>query len=235
MKVKQLTGTMTPKKARAVKPTHSESPKTKGTTANEPLVEEGKAGSGAPLSKFETDAASATLGKSSSRRGRLSNNISVSIDLRHLSESARHLAPEHIGNAVDQPNAQPPAARLHGPCSEVVVDMNVTGDFAGDQTQCGTSLFAAGRAALEFARAELARTGIERADLDKLTTEHVTIRTAFATFLVRFDDPAEVATLQLQLLTCRIRFVAMTNVLSKWCSDVPAQPADASAIKTDEN
>lgn len=138
----------------------------------------------------------------------MSNRIRISIDISHLPDDARRLAPDHIGSTAGQPNALLPAARLRGLRCAVTVDLNVHEFLVGDHAEYGTSVFAAGRAALEFARAELARMGLRKDKLDQLSTAHVAIQKATVAYLFKFSRQAEASAFSMAM-TQRARAVGL--------------------------
>lgn len=79
--------------------------------------------------------------------------------------------------------------------SRITVTLNVPDTLVGYQFQQGASTFAAGRAALEIARIELARKGLPKDALDKLTTAHVSLERASVPFLIRLGTAAQTSAL----------------------------------------
>ena len=71
-----------------------------------------------------------------------------------------------------------------GPVSHIDVAVDARDIVADTAFQHGTSVFATGQGGLELTRIELARAGIAKRDLDLLTTDRVSLRTAVATYLV---------------------------------------------------
>lgn len=97
--------------------------------------------------------------------------------------------------------------QLHGPvyktfwaesgrarlATHITADLNVPHTLVGHRFEYGTSVFASGRAALELARIELARSGIPKEELDKLSTAHVSLQKVTVTYLLRFASQAEIS------------------------------------------
>jgi len=72
--------------------------------------------------------------------------------------------------------------------------LQVPDDLSGKHAEYGTSVFAAGRAGLELARTHLAKSGIDRQELEQLTTADVSIERAAATYIFKFVGKAQTTT-----------------------------------------
>lgn len=99
--------------------------------------------------------------------------------------------------------------QLHGPvyktfwaesssgrlATHITADLNVPNVLVdiGHHLEHGTSVFATGRAALELARIELARSGIPKEELDKLSATHVSLQKVTVAYLLRFASKAEIS------------------------------------------
>lgn len=70
-------------------------------------------------------------------------------------------------------------------------ELNIPNATVGHNLVHGTSVFAAGRAALEHLRIWMAQSGLPRSELDLLTTEDVSLRGVTITYLIRCGSPAE--------------------------------------------
>jgi hypothetical protein len=74
---------------------------------------------------------------------------------------------------------------------QIDADLNIPNALTGQNLEHGTSVYAAGVAALEMQRIWMAKAGLGRAVLDLLTAECVDLRGVTITYLFRFDDEAE--------------------------------------------
>jgi hypothetical protein len=70
-------------------------------------------------------------------------------------------------------------------------DLNIPNSMVGHNLEHGTSVFAAGRAALEHLRIWMAQSGLPRAELDLLTVADVELRGVTITYLIRCATQAE--------------------------------------------
>lgn len=139
----------------------------------------------------------------------MTNNTVISIDVSHFPDSIRQAMPEVFGASTNCGDAL--ATEIHGKqpqlapaayktifvesdrvrlASHIIADLDVPATVVGPQFEHGTSVFAAGHAALELARIELARACLSKDTLDALRIRHVALENVPATFLLRLDTSA---------------------------------------------
>jgi hypothetical protein len=115
----------------------------------------------------------------------MSFNTQISIDISFLPQEVRKLLPYHLELTTQVPKCEYCGEDLVPP-SNITVNANVPAERFGDNLEYGTSVFAAGRYALELARIALASAGTSKASLDLLTTAHVSIRRATVPYVFQF-------------------------------------------------
>ena len=96
-----------------------------------------------------------------------------SIDASDLSDDARCKLPAQ---------GQQPA-----PLAAIAMRMDVTTDLGCHPFECGTSVYAAGRAALALAQTQLAEAGIAQSELEQLRTANVSVMQAVVPFIFQFE------------------------------------------------
>jgi hypothetical protein len=114
-------------------------------------------------------------------------SLHLSVDLCHLTEESRQLA--RMSDLGTVHRAKPPSSSVRRDKprrGSIAFELKVPDDLAGKHAEYGTSVFAAGRGGLELVRTQLAQAGIEREELDQLTTANVSIEQAAATYVFKF-------------------------------------------------
>jgi hypothetical protein len=130
----------------------------------------------------------------------MTNNTLVTVDVSQLANHVRKHVPEqieasfavYVASDVHEKVPKPIYKTLYEESSNgrlvssISLDLNIPDFLVGPQFQQGSSVFACGRAALEIVRIELARIGLPKEALDKLTTEDVTWQQVRLPFMFRF-------------------------------------------------
>ncbi|MBK7646694.1 MAG: hypothetical protein IPJ12_05920 [Betaproteobacteria bacterium] len=139
-----------------------------------------------------------------------------SIDASDLSDDARCKLPAQ---------GQQPA-----PLAAIAMRMDVTTDLGCHPFECGTSVYAAGRAALALAQTQLAEAGIAQSELEQLRTANVSVMQAVVPFIFQFEKISE-AKLFAKALDQRARLLGLEIRHDKASNSVVyrEQVADASA------
>lgn len=150
-----------------------------------------------------------------------------SIDASHLPDDARRLLPaEQTGNLANISGA----LGLSAFPAAITMDFEVPTDLGCNSIECGTSVFAAGRAALALARARLAEAGVARPELEQLRTANVSVMQAVIPFIFKFAKIGE-AKLFAKALDQRARLLGLEICHDKASNSVVYRErvADASA------
>lgn len=120
--------------------------------------------------------------------------IRLSIDTRSLTEESRRLAKRCGMGSRLQPALHSLRRQGGGQRGALSFELQVPDDLTGKHAEYGTSILAAGRAGLELVRTHLAKAGIDREELDQLTTADVSIERAAATYVFKFAGKAQTTT-----------------------------------------
>jgi hypothetical protein len=149
----------------------------------------------------------------------MTDSIKTTLNLRKMAPLVRKDIPGRVNNVIDlwgecsdrypKPSTQKSAMaatqttwlvqlekdpldpELGDVPSHIEADLNIPNAMVGHNLEHGTSVFAAGVAALELLRIWMAQHGLPKDALDLLTTEDVSLSGVTITYLLRFPTPAK--------------------------------------------
>lgn len=166
-------------------------------------------------------------------------SLHLSVDLNRLTEESRHLA--KIFNLGTVHRAKPPSLSIRRDKPQrgsIAFGLKVPDGLAGKHAEYGTSVFAAGRGGLELVRTQLAQAGIEREELDQLTTADVSIGQAAATYIFKFMGKRQTMTFAAALhhhallLGLAIKYDRQANTVTYKGSVTPDSPDALDVVLT---
>ena len=147
-------------------------------------------------------------------------SLQLFVDLSRLTEESRQLAKRYGMGSALRPKWQSLLRRQGPQRGALAFELQVPDNLTGKHAEYGTSIFAAGRAGLELVRIHLAKAGINRGELDQLTTADVSIEQATATYIFKFDGKTQTTTFMAAmhhhalLLGLTIRYDRPANTVS---------------------